>query len=193
LNRASANSVKEISQERFKDILENHYNNDGAIDFVSDFGEFTQDYVNQISEEIEERLFEEGEKKVIIKRIFSIIVEGLQNIRLHGEKDNEGNQVSFFIILKNDSNYFIYLSNLVFNKNIEGIKKRIAQVNGMNKDEIKELYLSVLTNGVISNKGGAGLGFITMSMKSLNLLDYNFTQIDDVISQYDLKITLDRN
>ena len=193
MNRASANSVKEISQERFKDILENHYNNDGAIDFVSDFGEFTQDYVNQISEEIEERLFEEGEKKVIIKRIFSIIVEGLQNIRLHGEKDNEGNQVSFFIILKNDSNYFIYLSNLVFNKNIEGIKKRIAQVNGMNKDEIKELYLSVLTNGVISNKGGAGLGFITMSMKSLNLLDYNFTQIDDVISQYDLKITLDRN
>ncbi len=154
--------------------MEYHYNNDGAIDFVSNFGEFTQDYVNQISSEIEERMFEDGEKKVIIKRIFSIIVEGLQNIRLHGEKDKEGNQVSFFIILKNDSNYFIYLSNLVLNKNIEGIKKRIEQVNGMNKDKIKELYLSVLTNGVISNKGGAGLGFITMSMKSLNQLEYNF-------------------
>ncbi len=192
MNRASANSVKEICKERYDGILEYHYKNDGAIDFVSNFGEFTQDYVNQISAEIEERMFEDGEKKVIIKRLFSIIVEGLQNIRLHGEKDNDGNQISFFIILKNDSNYFIYLSNLVLNKNIEGIKKRIEQVNGMNKDEIKELYLSVLTNGVISNKGGAGLGFITISMKSLNQLEYNFTELDDVISHYDLKITLDR-
>ncbi len=193
MNRASANNVKEICKERYNGILEYHYKNDGVIDFVSNFGEFTQDYVNQISAEIEERMFEDGEKKVIIKRLFSIIVEGLQNIRLHGEKDNDGNQISFFIILKNDSNYFIYLSNLVLNKNIEGIKKRIEQVNGMNKDEIKELYLSVLTNGVISNKGGAGLGFITMSMKSLNQLEYNFTELDDVISHYDLKITLDRD
>jgi hypothetical protein len=62
----------------------------------------------------------------------------------------------------------------------------------MDKVQVKELYLSVLTNGVISNKGGAGLGFITMSMKSLNQLDGSFVEIDDEISHYDLKIKLDR-
>lgn len=190
--RASANSVIELCRERYDDILEYHRLNDGAHEFVSKFGEFSQDYVNQVSSEIEERMLEGGDRKVVVKRMFSIIVEGLQNIRLHGEKDNEGNQTSFFLLLQNDDHYFIYLGNLVLTKNVEKLKGRINQVNEMDKDQVKELYLSVLTNGVISNKGGAGLGYITMSMKSLNQLDGSFLKIDEEISHYDLKIKLDR-
>lgn len=190
--RASANSVIELCRERYDDILEYHRLNDGAEEFVSQFGEFSQDYVNQVSSEIEERMLEDGDRKVVVKRMFSIIVEGLQNIRLHGEKDKEGNQTSFFLLLRNDDHYFIYLGNLVLKNNVEKIQARINQVNEMDKVQVKELYLSVLTNGVISNKGGAGLGFITMSMKSLNQLDGSFVEIDDEISHYDLKIKLDR-
>jgi hypothetical protein len=190
--RASANSVIELCRERYDDILEYHRLNDGAEEFVSQFGEFSQDYVNQASSEIEERMLEDGDRKVVVKRMFSIIVEGLQNIRLHGEKDKEGNQTSFFLLLRNEDHYFIYLGNLVLKNNVEKIQARINQVNEMDKVQVKELYLSVLTNGVISNKGGAGLGFITMSMKSLNQLDGSFVEIDDEISHYDLKIKLDR-
>ena len=62
-------------------------------------------------------MLEGGDRKVVVKRMFSIIVEGLQNIRLHGEKDNEGDQTSFFLLLKNDEHYFIYLGNLVLKMN----------------------------------------------------------------------------
>ena len=191
--RASANSVKELCQVRYDDILEYHSLNNNATEFVSKFGEFSQDYVNQVSSEIEERMLEDGDRKAVVKRMFSIIVEGLQNIRLHGEKDKDGNQTSFFLILRNEEHYFIYLGNLILNKNLEKIQERINQVNGMNKEEVKELYLSVLTDGVISSKGGAGLGFITMSMKSLNELTGRFINIDDEISHYDLLVKLDRS
>jgi hypothetical protein len=190
--RASANSVKELCQVRYDEIIEFHRLNDGANEFVSKFGEFSQDYVNQISAEIEERMLEDGDRKPVVKRMFSIIVEGLQNIRLHGEKDKDGNQTSFFLLLRNEAQYFIYLGNLVLNKNITKIEDRISQVNSMDKDQVKELYLSVLTDGVISSKGGAGLGFITMSMKSLNELNGTFVKIDDEISHYDLCVKLDR-
>lgn len=190
--RASANSVIELCRERYDDILEYHRLNDNAHEIISKFGEFSQDYVNQASSEIEERMLADGDRKVVVKRMFSIIVEGLQNVRLHGEKDKEGNQTSFFLLLRNDDQYFIYLGNLVVNRNVDKIKARINQVNEMDKDQVKELYLSVLTNGVISSKGGAGLGFITMSMKSLNQLEGEFLQIDEEISHYDLRITLDR-
>jgi hypothetical protein len=181
-----------MCQERYDDILEYHRVNDGAHEFVSKFGEFSQDYVNQVSSEIEERMLEDGDRKVVVKRMFSIIVEGLQNVRLHGEKDKEGNQTSFFMLLRNDEHYFIYLGNLVLNKNVDKIKGRIDQVNAMDKDQVKELYLSVLTNGVISSKGGAGLGFITMSMKSLNDLEGCFVNIDEEICHYDLRVKLNR-
>jgi hypothetical protein len=190
--RASANSVKELCQERYDDIMEYHRINDGAREFVAKFGEFSQDYVNQVSSEIEERMLEDGDRKVVVKRMFSIIVEGLQNVRLHGEKDKDGNQISFFLLLRNEEHYFIYLGNLVLNRNVPKIKERIEQVNAMDKDQVKELYLSVLTNGVISSKGGAGLGYITMSMKSLNKLEGSFVSIDEEISHYDLRIKLDR-
>jgi len=184
-------SVEEICKNRFKQILDSEVN-DGFTEFESFIGELTQDYVNQVSLEIEERLFEKGIKKAIIKRLFTIIVEGLQNVRLHGQNSKLGVKSSFFIILENNEQFDIYLGNLVLNENINKIQERIKQVNNLDKAGIKELYLNILTNGTISSKGGAGLGFITMSMKSKNKLTGYFEQIDQDISHYDLKVVIDK-
>ena len=53
--------------------------------------------------------------------------------------------------------------------------------------------MDVLTNGIISNKGGAGLGFITMAMKSKNKLNYKIEEINDRISCFTLEVKIDRN
>jgi hypothetical protein len=187
LSRAPVDSVNKICKNRYNYLLNNK-----ESEFISHFGELSQDMVNQASTEIEERLFSANVKKTIVKKVFSIMVEGLQNIRLHGERDTEGNQVSFFMIKESEEHYKIYLGNLVFNSNIEKIQARIDQVNGLGKAEVKALYLDVLTNGIISNKGGAGLGFITMSMKSVNKIVGHFEKIDDEISNYDLEILIDK-
>ena len=55
------------------------------------------------------------------------------------------------------------------------------------------MYVDTLTNGVISKKGGAGLGFITMAMKSKNKLEFQFNNINDEISCFSVIITLNRN
>ena len=81
------------------------------------------------------------------------------------------------------------LSHSKHNNNIEA---RITEINKMTREEVKGLYMEVLTNGIISNKGGAGLGFITMAMKSSNNLDYFFDEINDELSCFTLIITLDR-
>lgn len=52
--------------------------------------------------------------------------------------------------------------------------------------------MEVLTNGIISSKGGAGLGFITMAMKSKNKLGYSIDEIDDNLSCFCLEVKLDR-
>lgn len=193
LMKTSPNNTLEICQERFDNLVAFHVDKGEGTIYTSHVGEFTQDYVNSISAELEERMFEDGEKKAVVKKVFSIIVEGLQNIRIHGEEDTTGYQSSFFLIIKDDSAFTIYLGNLIPSKIEEDIKERVDTVNGLEKSELKELYMNVLTNGVISSKGGAGLGYITMSMKSGNALDCHFEEISDELSLYDLKIVVDRS
>ena len=137
-------------------------------------------------------MLDSEDKKGTVKRMFSILVEGLQNIRLHGEKTIDGHQTSFFAIDQGIDTYKIALGNLIYSKNNQNIETRINEINKMTREEVKSLYMEVLTNGIISNKGGAGLGFITMAMKSGNNLNYYFDEIDDKLSCFTLIITLDR-
>ena len=190
--KASTNTIIEVCSSRYQKICD-EYNNSNTDKIInSHFGEFSQDLVNTISNDIEMFMLDSDDKKGTVKRMFSILVEGLQNIRLHGEKGKDGHQTSFFAIDKATDTYKIALGNLIYSKHNKNIGTRITEINKMTREEVKVLYMEVLTNGVISNKGGAGLGFITMAMKSINNLDYFFDEINDELSCFTLIITLDR-
>jgi hypothetical protein len=79
-------------------------------------------------------------------------------------------------------------SNLIDNNYIEKISKNIDHLNTLERPELKTLYLETLTNGQISEKGGAGLGIIIMAMKSKNKIDYKTFSIDDNLSMLSLNI-----
>ena len=148
--------------------------------------------VNEISIETEEKMINSGDKKVVVKKAFNILVEGLQNIRLHGGRDSNNVQTSCLVIVQNKKNYKILFGNLIPNNIIKLISSKIELINSSNLDQIKEMYVATLTNGIISKKGGAGLGFITMAMKSKNNLDFNFEAIDSEISCFSVELTLNR-
>ncbi len=187
------NTVIDKCNARFQQIFSNYnVNTEGKV-IVSHFGEFSQDLVNSLSTSIENMMIDSGDKKGVVKRMFSILVEGLQNIRIHGEKDEDGNQVSFLVILQNEDFYKVTLGNLVLSQNIRKITERVDSLNELSIDEVKEMYMQVLSNGIMSNKGGAGLGFITMSLKSKNKLDYIAEEVSSALYCLSIEITIDRN
>jgi hypothetical protein len=185
-------NVVEKCNSRFQEIFGNYnINADGKV-IVSHFGEFSQDLVNSLSTSIEDMMIESGDKKGTVKRMFSILVEGLQNIRIHGGRDKDGNQVSFLLIRQTEESYKATLANLVVSDNISTIEKRINELNQLELPAIKELYMEVLSNGIMSNKGGAGLGFITMALKSKNKLVYVAEDVSENLHFLSLEITIDR-
>ena len=188
----AGNPVVEKCNERFQEIFGDYNKNASGKIIVSHFGEFSQDLVNSISNGVEESMIEAGDKKGTVKRMFSILVEGLQNIRLHGEKDEDGNQASFLIIAQDEDEYLVTLANLIFNSNKDAIVDRLEEINSFDEKQVKNLYMEVLTNGIISNKGGAGLGFITMAMKSKNKLNYSVQEINDALSCFSIEIKINR-
>lgn len=187
-----SNTLVEKCNAQFQQIFgEYNIQADGKI-IVSHFGEFSQDLVNSLTTSIEEMMLESGDKKGTVKRMFSVLVEGLQNIRIHGERDSDGNQVSFLIVLQNDEDYQVTFGNLVTVQVVDKLITRIDELNGMERDEVKALYMDTLSNGIMSSKGGAGLGFITISLKSQNEIGYLKEQVSDELTFFTQRIKINR-
>ena len=177
---------------RFQQIFGDYNINANGKIIVSHFGEFSQDLVNSLSTGIEDTMLESGDKKGVVKRMFSILVEGLQNIRIHGERDEDNNQISFLIVLQTEDEYKVTFGNLIKSENTYKIIERIDTLNEMDPDQVKELYMEVLSNGIMSNKGGAGLGFITMALKAKSKINYESQEVSEALTFFSVNIILER-
>lgn len=172
--------LEKFSSEKKKSVMVNH------------FGEFSQDLINSIASSVEEQMIHAGDQKKVVKRVFSILIEGLQNVRLHGERGEDGKQQAYLILVKNPTYYKLGFGNLIQEEDIEQIERYLAKINGMNPVELKELYTSILSNGYISKKGGAGLGFLTMRMKSENSLSHQILRFSNGTAFFSVDAQINR-
>ncbi len=154
---------------------------------VSHIGELDQNKVNSISSLVETQMEYLGVSKSAVKRIFNIVIETLQNICLHGEKDNNGYQMTYFIIGKIQNDFTIFSGNIITNLMAEKLNKRLNSIKSLSDTDLKKQYIEVLSNGELSAKGGAGLGFLTIALKSSNNIDFEFQMLNKEYSLFSLQ------
>ncbi len=176
-------------QNEYEQSIQNHLEHKNIL--VSYYGSLSQNVISDIEANVEHQIISLGIEKGSLKRLFFITVETLQNMLLHGVKTASGEQPVFFILLYNTSSAKIICSNLVSNDSILNIQKQISVINAFdNETDLKTFYLGHLENNSISEKGGAGLGFITICMKSKNKLKTDFKKINHQTSLFSLTITI---
>lgn len=186
-------TINERSKEVYERELNFYKDNLNLHVLIAHIGHFSQDLVNGFSENSEEILLSAGEKKSTIKKVFSILVEGLQNIRFHGEKDPDGKNFGVFILARNDKQLKILFGSLVNHENSDNLAKRLENLNAIADEDVKEHYMQVLNNGIISVEGNAGLGFITMRLKSGTRLAYNFYPVAEELNLFTVEVTFEKN
>jgi hypothetical protein len=143
-------------------------------------GHFENAISQQILSMAEKDLDTTDGREAIKKRIFFIMVEGLQNITRHQEvKSFDKNEYhGAFFIQRQKEDYIMTTGNIIENKEIKPLTEKLEKINSLDINELKKYYLERLKDGEISNKGGAGLGLIEMARKSGNKLVYDFMPID---------------
>lgn len=186
-NTETTTVIRSVFQEQSDSLIQK-----GQNVLVSHFGVFSQNLVSSLTESVENLIISIGDKRMVVKRMFSILIEGLQNLRLHGELDSQGMQSGFLILSNDDHAYTLILSNIIKNKDVTTISHYIDTINGYSKEELKSKYSSVLSNEFMSEKGGAGLGLITTRIKSGNPLGYEIFPLSEDQGLFVLKVTLDR-
>jgi hypothetical protein len=144
-------------------------------------GSLTQKELDHILERLEAALSNSLSSRLAIKKIYNILVEGVQNIfgYLRSKASDDYLLESFVFVNEVEGGYKIITGNFMRKQDIKSIESRIQIVNSLDANELKDLYRGVLDIGGTSEGGGAGLGFIDMAKKSTGELIYNFDEVDD--------------
>ncbi len=164
--------------------------------FYSFKGTITGEAVTLMLEEIEREFENVNESSKIIRKLYNIIVEVLQNLFHHVEevpeelKGEYEPRFALFSLIKTGDNFKICTVNFLKNEKIQFLKDRIDQINFLQKEELKALYKIILNNQEFSNKGGGGLGLIDISRRSGSKIEYSFHKITDTHSFYIMEVVV---
>jgi hypothetical protein len=100
---------------------------------------------------------------VVRKRLLNVLVEALENVRLHVEADLAS--TAFALLLSDAECYRLVVGNAVPSATAELLLNRVEVINGMTEADMKEHYLKLLSSDGRTQRGGAGLGLITLARK----------------------------
>lgn len=154
-------------------------------------GDLTQSITDGILALTETNLTKAQESVKVKKRIYTILVEGLQNITRHQDIANE--RKSFFGVEQTGEFYFITMANIIESDKVQELSAQLDKINSLEKDELKTYYKQALVENELSAKGGAGLGLIEMARKSGSKLLYTFREIDDKTNYFYLRTYIKQN
>lgn len=158
-------------------------------------GEFSQEITKSFLSMTETNFQTSNVNEMVIKKVYNIMMEVLQNICKHEFKytpDQQDKSASLFIISENEDTYQIITGNAIQKKVTSIITEKIDKVNSLNQDELKQFYKEARLNSTISEVGGAGLGFIDISRKSGNQISYHFSPINNDLYYFLQMVTINK-
>ncbi|MFP4555810.1 MAG: SiaB family protein kinase [Bacteroidales bacterium] len=127
-------------------------------------------------------------------KISFLMAECYQNVARHGKYAfSEVNLQEFngaFYVRSIKDAFYIASVNSVNCNVIDSITKKLDKVNSLTPPELRLLQKEVLSQGKLSERGGAGLGVIEMARRTGQKITYDFEQIDDEHSLFFIQLTI---
>ena len=161
-------------------------------------GEVTHQITKAFSALAEKTMDKHGEDTLgVRKKVYHIMIECLQNIFKYADDPETGNSLSpgmgVFVVERAENEYSVTTGNAVANSKVEELKTVIDNVNSLDKKALSILYKKTMLEGSISERGGAGLGFIDIARKTGQKLIYHFEPINDNTSFFLLRMKIIRD
>ena len=151
----------------------------------------------EVSKEVltftETKLAEEDVEGIVRRRVFSIMVEILENVGKYspGREQEEKSGMPVAVIRFEDNHFLLSTGNLVLNSAIEELRNKIETVNLYNGSGLKSLFIKSLAVQNVETDSTGNLGLINMARKSGRRLDYRFEPVDDNYSYFTLTVRVE--
>ena len=155
-------------------------------------GEITHEITKIFTAMTEKNLEKNAESNSVQRKVFHVMVECLQNISKHADSYEQETEERRGIVMisRDDENYNVITGNVVKNEKVADMTKNLDYINSLDKDELSALYKQQIREGSISERGGAGLGFIDIVKKTGSKLIFQFQKLNDDVSFFILTSTV---
>jgi hypothetical protein len=156
-------------------------------------GHISPDVGKEVLAFTETKLAEEDIEANLRKRVFSILVEILENVAKYspGREREEQFGMPVAIIRVEDKVYSLTTGNLILTTNVDNLKEKLDTINRYDKVGLKELFRKALSGQSITSGNKGNIGLIDMARKSGSKLIYQFEKINDLYSYYTLTVKVE--
>lgn len=119
----------------------------------------------------------------VYKRLLSVTDETLCNISMYTKKTESANNQfkdypPYYQFSANSDSFRIVVRSAIRAVETKALSMQIERINGFSKQEQKELYKKIISNGIFSKQGGAGLGLLIIARSTDKKINYTFEQIN---------------
>jgi hypothetical protein len=156
-------------------------------------GHITQDVGKEVLSFTETKLSEDDIESSLRKRVFSILVEIIENIAKYspGREAEENFGMPVAVIRFKNMAYYLTTGNLILNENIAHLRDKLETVNKYDKKGLKELFRKSLIDQRVDTDSTGNMGLIEIARKSGNKLEYDFESVNDLYSYYTLTVRVE--
>jgi hypothetical protein len=128
------------------------------------------------------------------KRLYGTVVESIDNIFKYGVgirgKSLANKRAPMLNVVKKRDHFVVSAGNMVRNEDVEDLKFRLDRVNQLDDEALKTLYEDIINKESSDEDRGAGLGLITIAMRSDHEIKYSFTMVDNDHSFFKMQIII---
>jgi len=157
-------------------------------------GDFNQDLVNAIVMLTEQEPDIKSGSAIVRTRVFSVLVECMQNIRKYGAEFNDGGDLKpgIVVVTFKDGAYTVSTGNFVLAGQVKALQDKLDALKSLSKEQLKDLHKKTLVQTQLTDRSGAGLGLISIARKS-DGFQYNFRKLDGDLYFSSLSIHISDN
>jgi len=156
-------------------------------------GHFSTEVGKEVLSLTETKLTEEDVESNVRRRVFSILVEILENVAKYspGKEAEQQFGMPVALIRLEDKVYSVTTGNLILNSNVSHLKELIDYINNYDREGLKKFFAKSLSVQTIITDRTGNMGLIEMAKKSGSKLDYQFEKINDLYSYYILTVNVE--
>jgi len=158
-------------------------------------GHITSGIGEEVLSLTESRLNQEDIDSAVRRRVFNIMVEILENVSKYnpGREPEEKYGMPVALVRLEDGKFVLTTGNLILNSRVVSLKDKLDMINRYDKGGLKDLFYESLSEQSIETDSTGNMGLINMARKSGSNLNYQFEEVNDLYSYFQLTVKVEDN
>jgi hypothetical protein len=173
--------ISGMTEKDFKVIYQNLVHSINTTEeqiLLNYFGVISDDLIHSLGLTMEDLLISYSIPKKQIKKLFSILVEGLKNILLYGEQSNLNEKFGCVLVVKTVTQFKVLFGNPINFKVQPVLESYIQTIINFNNKQLISKYIETLENSFVKNVSESGVGLLVMALNSDSGISYDFIKIN---------------